>query len=154
MPDTTSQILTSAKFPIELDGKEFLMSPLNDQDIAELDLWMSSYYLKMVRASLEDETNQALRDETIRVASREALSLSIMTRDGQKILATVNGMTRLLWQSIKLNHPNVTVHELRAMLLSKENMTRVNEAFAKTNPVSKNEHARPQTQKKKNRRSK
>jgi len=145
-----SQTATAARYPVKIGNVELLMSPMSDKDISEIDNWLRATYLANARASLNGETNQALRNETIAVASKEAMTISLFSEHGKRMLGTVDGMARLLWQSVHRNHPTVTYEELRAQLFDPSNLNAVNEAFNKANNSGegKNHKSKRQTKKK------
>lgn len=133
----SDSVLTSARRPIRLGDREFLASPLTDRDIAELDEWIQEHFIDLARRSLKPSTSEADRELTMRVAMREAMSLTWLSGQGARIMGTVDGLSRLLWQMIHHSHPEVRPEQLRAYLidpkLAQANMQQVNDAFAKLN---------------------
>ena len=150
------RIATAA--PAELkfaDGTTYTMSRLSDLDIAELDTWVQQYYLCMVRASLEDVSNEE-KERVERLATLTALSLTWMSGPGASLLASVRGMTRMVWQTVKKVHPDVTEDELRSHMLSPENIGRAQALFHELNVedkkgAKKRRQAREKAKEKKNR---
>ena len=130
------QAATAAAAPLQFsDGTVYQMSPLSDKDIAELDAWVQSRVIQMARASLLKDAPQSERDETLRIAMQTASSITWLSGQGAQILATVPGWTRLVWQAIKRNHPDVTEEELSAQMFSAENIREVNRVFTEQNVV-------------------
>lgn len=130
------QAATAASAPLTFaDGTTYQMSPLSDKDIAELDAWVQSRIICMARESLPKDATQSERDETLRIAMQTASSVTWMSGQGAKLLATVQGWTRLVWQTIKRNHPDVTEEELSAHMFSPENVREVNRVFTEQNVV-------------------
>lgn len=130
------QTATAAAAPLQFaDGTVYQMSPLSDKDIAELDAWVQSRVIQMARASLSKDAPQSERDETLRIAMQTASSITWLSGQGAQILATVPGWTRLVWQAIKRNHPDVTEEELSAQMFSAENIREVNRVFTEQNVV-------------------
>lgn len=130
------QAATAASAPLTFaDGTTYQMSPLSDKDIAELDAWVQSRIICMARESLPEGATQSERDETLRVAMQTASSITWMSGQGAKLLATVPGWTRLVWQTIKRNHPDVTEEELSEHMFSPENIREVNRVFTEQNVV-------------------
>jgi len=124
---------TAAASPLVFaDGTTFQMSPLTDRDIAELDLWVQARIVQIARASLNGEPAE-IREETLRLAMQTAAGASWMTGMGARIMATVPGMTRLVWQSIKRSHPEITEEEVGQHLFSPENIEHARETFDKLN---------------------
>lgn len=133
---TDRQAATAASAPLTfVDGTVYQMSPLSDKDIAELDAWVQSRIICMARESLPVDATKIERDETLSIAIRIASSTTWMSGQGAKLLATVPGWTRLVWQTIKRNHPNVTEEELSEHMFSPENVREVNRVFTEQNVV-------------------
>lgn len=114
---------------------EFMMSPLSDKDLSELTDFVQEYYLRMARRSAKNETSEE-RDRIERIAQREAVTLTWTSGIGAKLIASVDGMARLVWQSVKKLHPDVSVTQLRAYMFSAENIREVNRLFRKANDLS------------------
>lgn len=108
--------VTAAPMPLMLAGTEYLMCPLSDKDIAELDNWLRSGMIKAASDSLTDDMSQAARDEVLRVAITEARSTSFLTGTGARVMATPDGIARVLWQGLKRRHPELTHEKVREML--------------------------------------
>lgn len=126
--------ITGAAVPLKIGDKEFMMSPLTDRDIVELDLWVQAKYVQIARESARDENLQE-RNRIEELATKTAASLTWMHGTGAQILASVDGMARLVWQAVRKNHPSVSLSELRALMFSEENIKAAQEAFAKANKV-------------------
>lgn len=124
--------LTAASLPIVIGGKTYQASPLSDKDLAELDNWVRADFIRTARQSLTPGMTSAERDETLSIAMREAQGLCAFRGTGAKQLATLPGMIRLVWQSIKRNHPTTTEEELSALLLTPDKAA---EAIAEANSV-------------------
>lgn len=126
------QRATAASETITIGGREFQMSPLTDKDIAELDSFVQQRSIQIARDSVAGQSDE-IRRETIAIAIECALGLTWMAGRGAKILATVPGMARLLWQSVKRNHPEITVDELQELMLERNNIETVTDTFKKLN---------------------
>lgn len=126
--------VTAAATPLVMnDGTRLQFSPLTDRDIDEIDEWLQARVIDNAQRSLGPSLSQAERDEVLSAAARESLTISMVSPIGARMLATIAGMTRLLWQSVKRNHPEVTEDDLRRHMSNPDNIHRVNTAFAKTN---------------------
>ena len=109
-----------------------MMSPLTDRDISELDEWVRARYIATARASLEGVTGPD-REETLRIAMDRAMALTWLSGEGLKLIATIDGTARLLWQSIYRSHPDLKYEDLRQLMLDPRNIANVNEAFKELN---------------------
>jgi hypothetical protein len=114
---TTRQAATAASAPVTIGGREFQASPLTDRDSAELDNWVQTRVIKTARDSLDEDTSEQERQETMDSANRIAQSMTWLWGDGAAILATPDGMARLAWQMCKDNHPGLAFEEIRAAIL-------------------------------------
>lgn len=104
---------------------EFLMSPMSDIDISEIDLWVQARYVALASASDRDKAKQ------------EAQTLTAFAGIGAEVLSCVAGITRLLWQAIHRNHPNVSQDKLYALMMIEENQVAVNDKFQSLNYVER-----------------
>jgi hypothetical protein len=126
--------MTAAPAPLEFaDGTKYRISPLTDKDIEELDMWVQSRVIENARNSITPNMSVAERAETLEIAMKLSLSVSFTSDIGAKMIATVPGMTRLVWQSIRKNHPEVTESELRKHMLNEDNIREANIKFSKVN---------------------
>lgn len=110
--------ITGAPIPIEIDGKEFRFSPFDDVDFTELDNWVQQRFIKQARASLDEKSSQRDRDETMEIAMRTASGLSAFSGTGARVMSTIEGMSRLLYQAICKCHPDQTVESVRKMMFA------------------------------------
>lgn len=115
------------------DGTSYLMSPLSDRDIDEIDLYLQSRIIEISRAAIPPDATREDREIFASAALREASNVSMLSGRGVGLLSTVGGMTRLVWQSIKRNHPDVTLNELREQLSKEYNVRAANATFTKAN---------------------
>ena len=128
--------ITAASVPIKFnDGVEYLYSPLTDKDIDEMDEWLQARSIENARNSLAPGLSAEERQETLSIAIRDSLGITMLSGIGAKMVATVAGMTRLVWQGVKKNHPDVTIEQLRSHLLHPENIREANRVFESTNAV-------------------
>jgi len=125
--------ITGATHPLHLGKHKFAASRLSDTDITELDIWVRNQYIHTVKSSFTPQTTQREREESLDIAFRTAATLSAFTGTGARILATVEGMTRLIWQTIKTNHPHVSEETLHQLLLDPENIEECNRVFKTLN---------------------
>ncbi len=119
------------------DGTErkFQMRALNDRTLTELDEWLRSKFLAMTRKSLRDDpevTEHEYRAE-MSIAQERAPTITFMHGIGPKMIATVDGMTQLLFLSIRENHPKMTVEKLRKLMFSQANIAATRKKFAQLN---------------------
>ena len=128
--DQDQRETTAAAVPLTFaDGTTYTMSPLTDRDIVELDEWVKHEYIRIVRSTLPQDVPQAERDRQMSLAYRQAMALTWLNGDGARLIATVSGMSRLVWQAIKKRHPDVTEDDLRRHMFDPRNIDAARERF-------------------------
>lgn len=124
---------TAAKVPLKLGEITLQISPMTDRDIAELDEWVQWRYLQNVRDSFRPTDRPEVREMETRVAQENSLSLTWLSGRGARIIATLAGMSRIVWQACHRNHPDMTEEKIRTLLIDKANLDAANAAFEKAN---------------------
>jgi len=109
--------VTGASHPVKFGDRAYDMSPLTDKDIDEVDNWLRSTYLQTARLGLEG-LNEEERQELLGVALKTARGLSFMSKDGAKIAGSLDGVTRVVWQGLKVNHPSLTYDAFKAEIFA------------------------------------
>ena len=141
--------LTAAASKIDFaDGTSYLMSPLTDRDISELDEWLQVRYIQLAVSSLGPKATLEERNEVRLQAAEAASSLTWLSGRGASVMASIDGVTRMLWQSIKREHPTVTEQELRKHMYAPENIAAVRDRFERLNIDA--QHVKKGSQEKKN----
>lgn len=135
--------VTAASFPIQLAGKEFHMSPLTDRDIDELDTWLQAQMVEIARASLKDDMSEREREEILGAAMREASRMTWLSGDGARKMRTLRGVSRVLWQSLRRRHPELSHDEVKSMLMDPATIAYVNTVFRKINNVRESKKKQP-----------
>lgn len=120
-------------FPLKIGDKEYVCSALNDEGRENLDGWLRAQYVERAAAMIEALTNESDKRLALEVAFKEASKITFVSRLGAEFLATVDGMTRLMYESIKPNQPDVTHKELRELFLNPKNVRLANAVFKELN---------------------
>lgn len=108
---------TGATATITFGKKDYTISPLTDQDFAELDLWLRGRIIKAARASLTPDMSTADVDLTMQQAFRFANAVTWVTH-GVEALATPDGLARFLWQAMKAAQPTLTVNDVLTLIMA------------------------------------
>jgi hypothetical protein len=127
--------LVGAAVPIVFsDGTELLLAPLNDKDIFELDEWMQS---QVVRAAVEGcrDMDEATQDRVIKIAVREASGVSLMNGRGAQQIGTIPGVSRLVWQMARGQHPELKIEDVRRHMFDPANVRESYRKFHELNRV-------------------
>lgn len=107
---------------------EFLMSPMTDKDLSELDLWLQSRYLNQtLESSTSPDSRKAIR--------KYASTLSAWSGEGLSMMQCEDGAARMLWQAIHRNNASVSYESLRRLMQSDKNKLQFNEVFNELNSV-------------------
>lgn len=131
MPPT----ITGAAIPLTFaDGTTYQASPFSDRDIDELDEYVRHVLIRNARQSCRDADvtpEEAQRIES--TALEMSISITWMSGVGARLMSQPRGMARLVWQSVKHNHPDVTEDQIHKQLLDPENVRAANSTFAQAN---------------------
>lgn len=132
--------LTRSRVPIEFrdaKGKKKVLQTraLSDDDMIEIDDWLRREYMRRVEASISDLTNETLRERMVATAVRNVATLGMLDgRDGSAMVATVDGLSRILWQSMREDHEELTHQGLKRLLMADPaNMTTGQEHWTEIN---------------------
>lgn len=115
MPD-----VSLAPTPLHLGGVEYMLSPLGDDDIEELNQWLRSRVIQMAQQSLTDDMSPEVRREILSLAIDKARQLSWISGAGAAEMATLEGLSRVVWQGLRRNHPELTHAQVRKLIIDKK----------------------------------
>lgn len=118
----------AAPIPIYIDDKEFLLSPLTDEDIGALSMWMRSRHIHVATLAAEG-LPKAAGDRLIDRAMMQASSMDIMSHTGAMLIATPDGVARLMFQALRRFHPEVTYQQCQKWMLDPKSLAEVNRGF-------------------------
>lgn len=132
--NVTDAQLTGAKTPVTLtDGKTYLMRPLEDVDVIELDEWVKQKVMSTALKSVAG-LGQAVQDQVIAVALRTTAPMTWLSGEGARMMGTLDGVTMMLWQSLS---PEERIKsdpvEFRALVMKPENAKKIVVAFKRLN---------------------
>ena len=131
--------LTNAATPIMLldaNGAAFelLSRPLSDRDMDEIDSWLRQEYLQRLESALSVCEQPATKAMMITQACTLVTNIHFMDGGiGSRMIASVPGLSRLVWQSARADHPKLTYSEVRQLLLNTENRTRAKKTWEDVN---------------------
>ena len=107
---------SASPVPIKLAGREFRMSPLTYDDIGELDQYLRSRVIESARQSLPGDASPDQRAMTEESAIRVACELTWMSGKGAKMMSSLQGWARILWQGLRHNHPELKPEDVVKLL--------------------------------------
>ena len=124
---------SSLRHPIKLGDKTFEVSPLNDISREALDEWVRSQFVERVLPIINGLASEKDRQLALDRAFDKSLSLTWMSGEGAKLMGTVKGVARMLYEGIRPNHPEIRFEDLCSLLFNPENVRLANAAFRQLN---------------------
>ncbi len=114
-----------ACIPIELTDRvgkrhKFQFTPFTDRDHSEMDEYFGQRMIRLAAKAVEWEPDR-IKLPTIAAATITAASLSWLSGPGLKMFATVDGMSRAVWQGIRAEHSNIDQEWIRRELFDPVN---------------------------------
>lgn len=124
--------LTNASTPLTIKGVEFELKPLTDRDFVELDEWVRARAMKAALSGLVGVTDKDLRREVISTATETVAALTWLSGPGAKVAASFDGVSRMLYQSVK--HKSKLSHEeIRKLMFAPGALDEVMATFNRIN---------------------
>lgn len=130
--------ITAACNEVILGDKSYRISPLTDKDISELDNWLRIQTIRLARESVLD-ADAATQDHVMKLALEFASTITWMSPQGSALMGTIDGVGRLIWQSIKKEHPEMTPEAVRELILDSRTLSAALDAFDMINGVKTKE---------------
>jgi len=124
----------AAPAEITLGEGKYRMSPLTDRDISELDNWLRVQTLRLARESCAGADDDTM-DRVMRVAFTHVNELTWTGPSGRALMGTIDGVARLVWQTIKAQHPDMTHDKVRVCLLDPRTLSAAIDVFDMLNGV-------------------
>ncbi|NVM21312.1 MAG: hypothetical protein HWN68_05985 [Desulfobacterales bacterium] len=106
---------------VEIKGKEYRMSPLDIDDLAEFETVAT---IQRNKALFESIKSSGLEDTLIAEAIGATASRPISLNDITKYMWTMTGVRFLLWRTLRKNHPQMK-QEDAAKLVDFENLEQI-----------------------------
>lgn len=108
---------TGAAVPVTINGVEYFMTPLSDENYEELDNWVRMRIVSIARASYTPDMRQADRDELMRQALESAASAVWASDLGARLTRTKDGIAKYLSVGLRVRHPECTHEWVRKLIL-------------------------------------
>lgn len=136
--NSTDPRLNGASVPLILISREnkeveLLISALTDKDMTELDEWVRSEYIKNARLSLPANASTEERNETLALAFNQAFGLTFISGLGARMMGTVDGVARLIWQGCLKAQPNITFEFVKSLMFDAKNVKASNDGWKNLN---------------------
>jgi hypothetical protein len=126
---------TAAPVELTIDGKVLRVRPLTYAARGELEAWMASHIRTRAAAfaaGLGDEDRRAILLD----AARRAEGISETSPDAVPILASREGAARVLWLSLRGDHPDLSLDRVRELICDDAALAAAMNAFDAANKLS------------------
>lgn len=110
---TTLPDMAGTPRTVEIRGKEYKVSPLTIDDLAEFETVVRKERNKALLESLE---SSKLQDSVITEAIGVTASRPVSLADIDKHMGSMMGVRFLLWCSLKKNHPELKLEEMGQLI--------------------------------------
>ena len=107
--------IAGAPIEVKLGGDTYRLSPLTHGDLAELEEWAQGRIIGVARRAadgLSAEDRRALLGD----AAKYAASIDMSSPEAAKLLATAEGSCRMVWLSLRHNHHDLTLEQVKDLL--------------------------------------
>ena len=98
--------ITAAPAPFKLGDQDFLMSPLTDRDIQEVNNFIKQDILTAAREGCKNETNIIIVQAMMKAAMEQASKVDWIM--DSTLLQTIDRLTYLIWIGTRNNNPKMT----------------------------------------------
>jgi len=94
---------------VTLGGKTYKLAPLRNRDFAEFEKWMQDQAIEMVERSIQRQ-NLSFDERRILLneAYEKARRLTFTSKEASPYLYKLEGAAKILWLSIRQEHPEIT----------------------------------------------
>lgn len=122
-----ASLASAAPVPVQVGGRDLLLSPLSDRDFDELSLWYQVRVLQIARASFTPENTPQEREETMRAACAQAASIDFLSEFGSGgIQAASEATAQFVWRLFRKHPKNVfTLDDARRLVRSGESIQNI-----------------------------
>jgi len=91
---------------------EVLISPFTDEDYGEFERWVQDSYFEIAARNV-DRVPKLMQREFMHDVWQTVCNITITDPRALRLMATLDGASRVLWISIRRRHPAVQLHEVR-----------------------------------------
>jgi hypothetical protein len=121
---TTLPDATAAPKMLEHRGEEYRLRPLDYDGIAEIERWLQSEHIAITERNLPQngKISPELRERLLVEAYARASRIHLHHPDADALLCTAEGLSRLIWCSMRRDRPGITLEEVRKVLSDPDTM--------------------------------
>lgn len=103
---------TQAGVPIEVDGVQYVFSPITFEDIEYLEMWAKAQAIIAGRMSVPVGTDQAEYNRQMQPILERADKINLFD-NGLDAIMTASGIVQLLHRMLMHKHPDVTLAQIK-----------------------------------------
>lgn len=109
---------------IELSGKRYLLSPLDDKRIGTFERFLQDRVMDVAKRNAEGLSPERA-DALLLAAFERASRVSMGSVDALQMMQSIEVIIFLVWLSLNKAQPELTLDETYSLLLDPDNLTRV-----------------------------
>jgi len=141
MTDIGLADITAAPSTLEMGGKVYTVSPLQDRDYGEFERWVQDRYLDVATRNV-DKIPSENREAFLQHAYDTAAEITIHSDRALSLMVTVEGSAFLLWLSVRRDHPEATYEEVLRFATDPKTLQKAMEKVEQLNtPLGKEERS-------------
>lgn len=118
---TTTAQATAAAHTVKIGDQTFRMTPLQDRDYGEFEAWVQDKYISLFKRNLDGLSDDERQRQLDRAFDRAA-EIGIHSDEAMNAMCTIDGVSKLIWMSIRREHPDVTEEEIVTLITSPANI--------------------------------
>jgi len=108
---------------VEVDsGKEYTVSALGLMELESLETYIQGRIINAGRTSIPDDATPEVEERMMQPVIAYAMNTSITDDNGFKQLMNFGGIIRLIYYSLKREHPDITLEKCREFVVSGEQL--------------------------------
>ena len=97
------------------DGQKYVLSPLRRRDLGHLIQWVRGQVVAIGRSNSTAELSESDKVAIMDQAWDRAMAIDLESAAFQSFIKTPDGVQRVVWQSLRREHPKLTEAELDGM---------------------------------------
>lgn len=133
---TNTAEATASPVDVQLSGQTYQLSPLNDEAVGYFERYCGSVIIDQAREAYRNAPEDERR-EALSVAFESAARARINSPMARDIAATFEGFLRLVYSSLRVRHPRLTLDQTRTLLREGDNLTSVSNRMEEVLPAKK-----------------
>lgn len=103
--------LVATPRPMKIGDREYRFSPFRVAEWVAFESWIHERYAEATKRAFADLSDEAKERAAARLA--EILpTITPQSPEGQKIARTPEGACRMIWLSLRIEHPDLTIEEV------------------------------------------